>query len=122
MSTIRPVFIIDRFWPLVDGASRTLGNLAIELHKRDMPATFLTARWQDDWPRIVTFHDMRVHRLAAPPPPVDTFKARWAAARYISKIAAWLRNNRELYDIVVVSGLRQEAYAAMTGIVSGAGV
>jgi glycosyltransferase involved in cell wall biosynthesis len=114
VNTIRPVFIIDRFWPLFDGAVRTLGDLAIELRKRGMPGTILTARWREDWPQRVTFHGMAVHRLMAPPPLIDNLKARWATARYIRAITAWLRQNRELYDIVFVSRLRHEAYAATT--------
>ncbi len=122
MSTIRPVFIIDRFWPLVDGAGRTLRDLAVELQKRGMPGTILTARWRKDWPGTVTFHGISVHRLAEPPPEIDTFKARWTTARYIRAIAAWLRGNRALYDVVFVSGLRHEAYAAMTAFGRGGGV
>ena len=122
MSTIRPVFIINRFWPLVDGAGRTLRDLAVELQKRGMPGTILTARWRKDWSGTVTFHGMGVHRLAEPPPQIDTFKARWATARYIRAIAAWLRGNRGLYDVVFVSGLRHEAYAAMTAFGRSGGV
>ncbi|MEA1951479.1 MAG: glycosyltransferase family 4 protein, partial [Planctomycetota bacterium] len=114
--------IIDRFWPLVDGASRTLGDLAIELHKRGMPGTFLTARWQDNWSRGVTFHGMNVHRLANPPPPLETFKSTWATTYYSRAIANWLRRNRRFYDIVVVSGLRHEANAAVLTLVDGSGV
>ena len=122
MRTIRPVFIIDRFWPLVDGASRTLGDLAIELNKRGMPGTFLTARWQDDWPRAVTFHGMPVHRVAEPPPTIDTFKSSWKTTYYMRAIANWLRRNRTLYDIVFVSGLRHEANASVLTLVDGSGV
>ncbi len=127
LSTIRPVFVIDRFWPLFDGAGRTVGDLAVEFHERGMTGrgssgTILTARSQKDWADTIALHGMSVHRLAEPPPITDTLKARWATARYIRAIAAWLRHNRELYDVIFVSGLRHEAYAAMTAFGRGAGV
>lgn len=112
MSTIRPVFIINRFWPLIEGAGRTLGDLAVELQNRGMPCTILTARRQAAWPEQVTFHGITVHRLAPPPPTFDTSNSRWVTARYIRAVVGWLRRNRDLYNLVFVSGLKHEAYAA----------
>ena len=78
-----------------------------------MPCTILTARWQPNWPETISFHGMTVHRVAAPPPIHDTFKARWAAANYIRAITRWLRHNRDRYNLIFVSSLKHEAYAAM---------
>ena len=104
-----------------------MDDLAIELQEqespeRKSPGTILTARWGKEWSDTIAFHGVNVHRLAEPPPITDTLKARWATARYIRSIAAWLRHNRELYNVIFVSGLRHEAYAAMTAFGRGAGV
>ena len=116
VSNIRPVFIIDRFWPLFDGAQRTISNLAIELHSRGINCTVLTARHRPNWAAKIEFHGMAVHRVAAPPPKHDTFKARWATADYIRAITRWLRKNRQRYDLIVASSLKHEAYAAMASL------
>ena len=99
-----------------------MGDLALELSARGMPGTILTARWRKDWPQTVTFHGMRVHRLAEPPPQADTSKAHWATTYYIRAIAAWLRRNYGSYDVVIVSGLRHEANAAILALADGSGV
>ena len=113
VSSIRPVFIIDRFWPLCDGAQRTVGDLAVELHDRGMPVTILSGRHHASWSEKVEFHGMEVYRPAAPPPPLDGIKARLATAAYVRAVTGWLRRNRERYNLIFVSSLKHEAYAAM---------
>ncbi|HUY92762.1 MAG TPA: glycosyltransferase family 4 protein [Pirellulales bacterium] len=107
MSEPRVVLITRRFWPLVGGAETIMGRLAAELHRRGLAATLLTAHWQRDWPREIEHHGVRVIRLANPS------RRFWGTARYMRAVAGWLRSHREAFDLVYVSMLKHDAYAAV---------
>ena len=108
MSGIRPVFVTRRFWPLMDGAGRTIGNLAAELVARQAPVTVLTTRRHRRWPAEICWHGVSVVRILCPA------ERRWAAIRSSRAIARWLRRHRDRYDLVYVSGLEYEAVAALS--------
>jgi glycosyltransferase involved in cell wall biosynthesis len=106
----RVVIVARRFWPLVGGPEKVLANLAAELSARGCPTMVLTARWQPNWPAEISLHGVPVIRLA---PPAEH---GWGNFRYLRRLAGWLRGNRHRYDLVYVSQLRHEAYAAMRAV------
>lgn len=107
MSPLRLVMVTRRFWPLVGGAERAMANLAVELAARNCEVTVLTARWQRHWPAEITYRGVPVVRLANPPVRV------WGTVRYMQTLARWLRQNPDRYELVYVSMLKHDAYAAL---------
>ena len=107
MKQPRVVLITRRFWPLVGGAEMIMGRLAAELHRRGLSTVLLTAHWQPDWPREIEHHGVRVIRLANPS------RRIWGTARYMRALAGWLRSHRDSFDLVYVSMLKHDAYAAV---------
>ena len=107
MNRLRVVIVARRFWPLVGGPERVLANLAVELASRGCEAVVLTARWQPNWPSEIRVHDVPVIRLS------QTAERGWGNLRYMRRLAHWLRTNQEHFDLVYVSQLKHEAYAAM---------
>ena len=110
MNPLRLVLISRRFWPLMGRGAGVMANLASELALREVDVTLLTARWHPRWPVEITVRDVPVVRLARPP-------GRWRDTnRYMRSIARWLRRNRGRFDLVYVSRLRCEAYAALKAV------
>ena len=107
MKPPRLVVITRRFWPATGGTERMLGNLAGELAKRGYPVTVLTAAWEKTWPSPIVFRGVPVVRL--PKPKAGPF----GSVRYIRALTHWLRHNHPDYDLAYVSGLQEEAYAAV---------
>lgn len=110
MSGLRLVLVTRRFWPLVGGAERVMGALAAELASRSNAVTLLTARWHRSWPAELTYHGAAVIRLPNP-------KLRvWGTLRYMQALGWWLRRHRGRYDLVYVSMLKHDAYAALGAV------
>lgn len=107
MSLLRLVLVTRRFWPLVGGAERVMAGLGAELAGRVGAVTILTARWQPQWPPEITFRGVRVVRLPNPAQRV------WGTWQYIRAIRAWLDKCSDRYDLVYVSMLKHDAYAAL---------
>lgn len=107
MSGLRLVLITRRFWPLVGGAEKAMANLAAALASRGAEVTLLTACWSPDWPTQVTLRGARVVRL----PQSD--RRFWGTLDYMRKLGHWLRRHRGQYDLVYVSMLKHDAYAAL---------
>lgn len=110
MNPLRLVFVTRRFWPLVGGTEKVMANLAVEMAKRGCQVTILTAKWRISWPERITFHELPVVRL----PPPD--QRGWKTFRYVRGLARWLRQNAGRYQLVYVSGLKQEAYGAVRAV------
>ncbi len=110
MNPWRVVIVARRFWPLVGGPEKVLANLAVELSARGCPTMVLTARWRPNWPDEILLHSVPVIRLAHPA------EHGWGNLRYLRRLAGWLRGNRHRYDLVYVSQLRAEAYAAIRAV------
>jgi glycosyltransferase involved in cell wall biosynthesis len=104
----RVVLVTRRFWPLVGGAEIMAARLAAGLHARGAAATILTARWQPAWPAEIEHHGVRVVRLVNPQ------LRGWGTWRYMQAVASWLRRHRSQFDLVYVSMLKHDAYAAIT--------
>jgi glycosyltransferase involved in cell wall biosynthesis len=107
--TLPRVVIITRcFWPLVGGAEVMAARLSTGLRARGAPTTLLTARWQSGWPAEIDHHGVHVVRLANP-------RTRgWGTWRYMQAVGHWLRQHRSTFDLVYVSMLKHDAYAAVT--------
>jgi glycosyltransferase involved in cell wall biosynthesis len=107
VSVSRVVLVTRRFWPLVGGAERAMSNLATELASRDVDVTLLTARWQPHWPAELRYRGATVVRLGQPSLRV------WGTIRYMQAIARWLRRHPDRYELICVSMLKHDAYAAL---------
>ena len=107
MKRPRLVLVTRRFWPLVGGAERQMASLATELKRLGCDVTILTAHWESRWPSEISHHGVRVVRL--PNPAVRG----WGTMRYMLAIGRWLRDHRGQFDLVYVSTLRHDAYAAL---------
>jgi len=107
VNPLRLVFVTPRFWPLADDPERALANLAAELVARGCRVTVLTAAWDPSWSTRITFRGVPVVRLPHPP------RGGRQTFRYVRSVSRWLQSNRGRYDLVYVSTLRHEAYAAV---------
>ena len=110
MNSCRVLIVTRRFWPLVGGPEKVLANLARELSARGWPTMVLTAHWQPKWPDEISLCGVPVIRLPAPA------ERGWESLRSLRRLVGWLRNNRHRYDLVYVSQLKHEAYAAMRAV------
>ena len=107
MKPLRVVLVTRWFWPVVDGPSRNMANLGAELANQHHAVTVVTARWGLRWPKETMHGDVRVVRLSPPP------ATSWRTIRWMQAAARWLAVRRNDFDLVYVSGLRQDAYAAL---------
>jgi len=87
-----------------------MARLAMELRGRGCEVSVLTARWEPHWPTAITVRNVPVVRLPHPP------GGRWETFRYVRSMGRWLRENRERFDLVYVSGLKHEAHAALRAL------
>jgi glycosyltransferase involved in cell wall biosynthesis len=113
VSLPRVVLVTRRFWPLVGGAEIMAARLAAGLKERGAATTLITARWQNDWPAEIEQHGVRVLRLAQPQTRL------WGTWRYMQSVGRWLMSHRSQFDIVYVSMLKHDAYAAVTAAQTG---
>ena len=107
MSVPRLVLVTRRFWPLVGGAERIMAGLGAELAGRGATVTILTARWQPQWPPEIAFRGVRVVRLPNPPQQV------WGTWQYMRAVRTWLERHTDRYELIYVSMLKHDAYAAL---------
>jgi len=91
----------------VGGAEKAIADLATGLRRRGAEPTILTAKWEPDWPARVHYFDTPVIRLSNPR------GLGWGTFRYMVALSRWLRRNRDQIDVVCVSRLRFDAYAAI---------
>jgi glycosyltransferase involved in cell wall biosynthesis len=110
MTGLRVLLITRRFWPFAGGIERTLAHLATGFRRRGAEPTILTARGAEDWPARVDYRGTPVIRLTSPP------GRAWGTLRYLVALARWLRSHRAEFDVVCVSQLRFDAYAALCAI------
>jgi glycosyltransferase involved in cell wall biosynthesis len=104
---MRLVLITRQFWPQVGGAQTALGLLSRALVELGHEVTLLTARWHPHWPERLQRDGVQVIRL--PTSPVRM----WGTWVYMRAIERWLREARGAYDLVYVSMLKHDAYAAL---------
>jgi len=107
MSTRRIALITRRFWPLVGGAEMVMANMACELRRQGWSVVLLTAQWQSHWPTEVVHREIPVVRLPNPA------QRGWGTLRYMLALSRWLRTHGKTLDLVYVSMLKHDAYAAL---------
>lgn len=107
MEQLRVALVTRRFWPLVGGAEMVMANLASELRRQGCDVRLLTAQWQAQWPTEVVHREIPVHRLPNPP------QRGWGTFRYMLALGRYLRRHRQELDLVYVSMLKHDAYAAL---------
>ncbi|MFO0901400.1 MAG: glycosyltransferase family 4 protein [Pirellulales bacterium] len=107
MSALRVALVTRRFWPLVGGAEMVMSNLASELRAQGAAVTIVTAQWEPSWPTEVVHREAPVVRLPNPP------QRAWGTLRYMMALQRWLRRHQQRLDVVYVSMLKHDAYAAI---------
>ncbi len=107
MTRRRLALVTRRFWPLVGGAEMVMANLASELRDMGAEVTVVTAQWDPAWPAEVVHREVPVVRLPNPP------QRGWGTLRYMMALNRWLRRRRDSLDLVYVSMLKHDAYAAL---------
>lgn len=107
MPGLRVVLISRRFWPLIGGAETYLANFARALREQGHRVHILAARLDREWPEETDFDGLPISRL---PHPSVKF---WGTLRYMQAVARWLKRHRNEYDVVCVSTLKHDAYAAL---------
>lgn len=105
--SLRLALVSRRFWPLTGGAETVMSNLAAGLAAAGCEVRLLTARWEANWPHSARQRGFEVVRL---PQPKLRFYGTW---RYMRALRAWLRDQRESFDVVYVSMLKHDAYSAV---------
>lgn len=108
MNPLRLVVVTRRFWPLLDEAEGWLTTLVVELVRAGVQVTVITARWDSDWPYQIDFQGATVIRL-----PFSNRRG-WGTLRYMRALTHWLRGHEDQFDLVYISGLRHDAYAALS--------
>ncbi|MFO0817183.1 MAG: glycosyltransferase family 4 protein [Pirellulales bacterium] len=110
MKPRRLALVTRRFWPLVGGAEMVMSNLATELRRMGAVVTIVTAQWEPSWPTDVVHREVPVVRLPNPP------QRGWGTLRYMMALHRWLRRHRDELDLVYVSMLKHDAYAALDAL------
>lgn len=110
MTGYRLAFVTERYWPLVSGEESAIGNLVGALAGRDVASTIITAQWDKTWPRRMHYGPSTVLRLPR------TGRHGWSRIRYLRAVSRWLRSHQEQFDLVMVTGMRHEAHAAISGL------
>lgn len=106
----RVVWISRRFWPLIGGAERMIRYLANAWAEQGGRSIVLTARWHPGWPVQLQFQHTLIIRF---PQPKIRF---WGTLRYMQALGRWLRQHRAQYDVICVSMLKHDAYAAVRAV------
>jgi len=110
VSGLRLVLVTRRFWPLVGGAEKAMANLGAALAASGDAVTVLTAQWLPAWPVQITLRGAHVVRL----PQSD--RRFWGTLGYMRGLKHWLRRHRGQYDLVYVSMLKHDAFAAQGAV------
>jgi len=84
-----------------------MSNLATEFIRLGHTAKILTARWEPNWPTEIVHRGAPVIRLPNPK------QRAWGTFRYMLSVARWLNQYRTSFDVVLVSMLKHDAYAAI---------
>ena len=110
MNRIRLALVTERFWPIVSGDEYVASNLLRALAKRNVSSTVVTCQWEKSWPRRMQYGQTSVVRL-------PRFGHHgWARIRYLRAVSRWLRSHAEQMDVVMVTGMRHEAHAAISSL------
>ncbi|MBA4016804.1 MAG: hypothetical protein C0483_06430 [Pirellula sp.] len=103
MTALRLLFVTRRFRPLTGGLENLSIRLLGEWVRRGHKATVVTPRWHADWPDETDYAGVRVCRID---PPTN---GCWGEARYARRLSATCRALRSQTDVVLVSGMLNDA-------------
>lgn len=84
-----------------------MARLAAGFQARGATTTLLTARWRADWPWEIEHHGVKVARMPHTP------LRWWGTMTYMRAIERWLLYHRDEFDLVYVSMLKHDAFAAL---------
>lgn len=87
-----------------------MANLASGFRDAGCAVRLLTARWDARWPQAIACRDVPVFRLPQPQ------HRLWGTLRYMRALARWLKRHEGTYDLVYVSMLKHDAYAALGAV------
>lgn len=87
-----------------------MANLGEALVGMGVDVRVVTARWQAEWPAEIEFRHLPVVRLANPR------QRFWGTWRYMQALASHLRRRVQSGDLVYVSMLKHDAYAAVKAV------
>ena len=107
MNSLRVLLVTRRFWPLVGESEWLTTELAARMRALGAQPTIVTAQWQPEWPTAAVLREVPIVRLSQPS------AGGWGKFRYLRTLARWIRKQSGQYDVVYVSGLRHDAYAAL---------
>jgi glycosyltransferase involved in cell wall biosynthesis len=107
MTRLRLVLVTRKFWPLVGDAESVMAGLAAELQQLGVQTTVVTAQWDRSWPRQMVYREVPVVLLPHAP------RHGWGTLRYMYALSRWLRQHQSEIDVVCVSLLKHDAYAAL---------
>lgn len=107
MNPLRLVLVTRKFWPLVGEAQNVISNLAVEFQQRGARPTIVTAQWEKSWPTQLYHRDVPVVRL----PLARSRTLR--NMRFMQTLSRWLRDKQCDIDVVMVSGMKHDAYAVI---------
>ncbi len=105
---MRITLVTQRFYPLVGGAESVLRALAGEWAHHGCDVHVVAARYDPNWPAHETVDGIPVTRL---PLPAVRFVG---TARYVLALRRYLVRHRDKTDIVYVSMLKHQAWAAIS--------
>ena len=108
-SAPRILFVMRRFWPIVNDNVWRVLNLADGLRSVGWEPQVLTAQWHSAWPARVFLRDLEVHRLG--PSPSTPFRSR----RFTRTVADFISRNADQYACVVIDALEEEAASLTQG-------
>jgi glycosyltransferase involved in cell wall biosynthesis len=104
---VRLAIVTARFWPLVGAPENQLLLLAEQLRLAGHEVSVATAAWDSAWPSRVLVREVAVHRI--PGAPHGSFRT----LRFLFNLGRWFREHKADFDLVLVAGLRYEAYIAL---------
>lgn len=110
MQPLRLAILAPRFWPLVGDAEWHALRLAEELLEQGHKVRVVSAQWRRAWPAEMCVGPVPLVRLRG------SLKSGWSTLRWMYGVSRWLREQANSLDAVLVSGLRNEAYAALRAL------
>jgi glycosyltransferase involved in cell wall biosynthesis len=108
MVPLRLAIATPRFWPHLGDAPTHLLRLAESLVATGHQVTVVTPQWKRAWPRQITIGAVPVVRLRSAP------RGGWSTLRWMYALRNWLREFGGGVDAVLATGLRHEAYVAIS--------
>ena len=107
MNPLRLVLVTRTFWPLVGEAENVISNLAVEMQNHGARPTIVTAQWEKSWPTRLYHRDVPVVRLPL------ARQRTLRNIRFMQTLSRWLKDHQQEIDVVMVSGMKHDAYAAI---------